>query len=335
MPNRIIRDGILTSARVNALSAGGELFYRRLMSVVDDFGRFDGRPEMLRAACYPLRVDKVTAKHVEGWLIEATEQGLVTVYTANGKPFLEVADFRQRTRAKESKCPSPDGHMTVTWPSHDGHMTVTPSEESPQKQGESENDGHMTVTRRSHDSHMRTETETETETETNTEAGAETETRAPNGETSEERNGPAPAEIPTELEVATYGERAGVPEWYARRYWAKKDEAGTWANRHGRPIDWRREMVRWYGEDGRPTQPKANGKPVADAKPAKGDPDAPQSTWEIKTALEAVNEKMKTNRLYHRAEHALGYTWDDDNAKALDRRLRKRKADLENRLLGV
>ena len=206
---------------------------------------------------------------------------------------------------------------------------------------------------------MRTETETETETETNTEAGAETETRTPYGNTvgggygnkvgegygnevdevnphkSIQLNSDPSAEIPTELEVATYGERAGVPEWYARRYWAKKDEAGTWSNRHGRPIDWRREMVRWYGEDGRPTQPKANGKPVADAKPAKGDPDAPQSTWEIKTALDAVNEKMKTNRLYHRAEHALGYTWDDDNAKALDRRLRKRKADLENRLLGV
>ena len=40
MPSRIIRDGILTSERINALTERAELFYRRLMSVVDDYGRF-------------------------------------------------------------------------------------------------------------------------------------------------------------------------------------------------------------------------------------------------------------------------------------------------------
>ncbi len=40
MPNRVIREGILNSQRVNKLTEPAELFYRRLMSVVDDFGRF-------------------------------------------------------------------------------------------------------------------------------------------------------------------------------------------------------------------------------------------------------------------------------------------------------
>lgn len=35
MPSRILREGILTSERVNALAPLEELFYRRLMSVVD------------------------------------------------------------------------------------------------------------------------------------------------------------------------------------------------------------------------------------------------------------------------------------------------------------
>jgi hypothetical protein len=36
MPNRILRAGIITSDRVNALDFGAEVFYRRLMSAVDE-----------------------------------------------------------------------------------------------------------------------------------------------------------------------------------------------------------------------------------------------------------------------------------------------------------
>jgi hypothetical protein len=39
MPSRLLREGILDSEAVNALSFAAEVFYRRLMSVVDDFGR--------------------------------------------------------------------------------------------------------------------------------------------------------------------------------------------------------------------------------------------------------------------------------------------------------
>ena len=54
MPNRVIREGILTSERIEMLGWAEEVFYRRLMSVVDDFGRYYARPALLRAACYPL-----------------------------------------------------------------------------------------------------------------------------------------------------------------------------------------------------------------------------------------------------------------------------------------
>ena len=43
MPNRIIREGILSSDRVDQLDPPAEVFYRRLMSKVDDHGLFDGR----------------------------------------------------------------------------------------------------------------------------------------------------------------------------------------------------------------------------------------------------------------------------------------------------
>ena len=42
MPNRILREGILTSERVNALSWEAEVFYRRLMSAVDELLEVSG-----------------------------------------------------------------------------------------------------------------------------------------------------------------------------------------------------------------------------------------------------------------------------------------------------
>ena len=106
MPSRILREGILTSERVDMLSPQCELFYRRLMSVVDDFGRFDGRPQMLRVSCFPLRVDRVREADISRWLDELQTAGLIALYAVNGKPYLEMHDFRQQVRAKESRYPS-------------------------------------------------------------------------------------------------------------------------------------------------------------------------------------------------------------------------------------
>ena len=108
MPNRIIREGILTSDRVDSLGVNEELFYRRLMSVVDDFGRFDARPQMLRVSCYPLRVDRVREADISRWLAICQTAGLIVLYAVNGKPYLEMQDFKQQIRAKESKYPGPD-----------------------------------------------------------------------------------------------------------------------------------------------------------------------------------------------------------------------------------
>ena len=49
MPTRLLREGILDSERVNRLNAAEEVFYRRLMSKVDDHGFYDARSAILRA----------------------------------------------------------------------------------------------------------------------------------------------------------------------------------------------------------------------------------------------------------------------------------------------
>lgn len=106
MPNRILREGILTSERVNSLTWPAEVFYRRVMSVVDDYGRYYATPALLRAACYPLHLDKVSDADIDKWLTECVRAGLVSVYPAqDGKRYLQLHDFRQQTRAKTSKFP--------------------------------------------------------------------------------------------------------------------------------------------------------------------------------------------------------------------------------------
>lgn len=107
MPNRILREGILTSRRVNRLTPEAEVFYRRVMSVVDDFGRFSADPSLLRAACYPLRLDAVREDAICGWLRDVADAILAVLYTVNGEPYLELTDFRQQKRAVKSKCPDP------------------------------------------------------------------------------------------------------------------------------------------------------------------------------------------------------------------------------------
>jgi len=107
MPNRIVREGILTSERVNALTSNAELFYRRLLSVVDDFGRYTANPTLLRASCYPLKLDSVKEDSISKHLAECVGARLIVLYTVADKAYLELQDFRQQVRAKDSKYPSP------------------------------------------------------------------------------------------------------------------------------------------------------------------------------------------------------------------------------------
>jgi hypothetical protein len=106
MPTRVVREGILTSERVDQLSELAELFYRRLMNVADDHGRYQAHPTLLRAACYPQRVDRYTDAQVTEWRDECARAGLLLVYRVGRSEYLQMVDFRQQTRSK-SKYPDP------------------------------------------------------------------------------------------------------------------------------------------------------------------------------------------------------------------------------------
>lgn len=78
MANRVVRSAILESDKVNKLTWAGEVFYRRLMSILDDFGRCDGRAAILRSKLYPLRIEKVSEPDIVKWISECETAGLLT-----------------------------------------------------------------------------------------------------------------------------------------------------------------------------------------------------------------------------------------------------------------
>jgi hypothetical protein len=106
MPSRLLREGILTSERIDQLDATAEVFYRRLMSKVDDFGLFDARPAILRSSLFPLRVDRVREADIARWIAACEMAGVIALYVHAGKPYGQMVDTGWQTRS-EPKHPLP------------------------------------------------------------------------------------------------------------------------------------------------------------------------------------------------------------------------------------
>lgn len=97
----------MTSEAVNSLTWQAEVFYRRLMSVADDHGRYYGLSKLIRSACYPLLIDKVSDADIGKWLTECVTAALVSVYEASdSKRYVQIQRFGQRIQSK-SKFPEP------------------------------------------------------------------------------------------------------------------------------------------------------------------------------------------------------------------------------------
>lgn len=109
MPNRVIKESIRTSDTINELSWFEEVLFYRLIVSCDDYGRFDGRPAIIKGTLFPLK-EGVTTKNIESALSRLTSAGLVKRYVVDGKPYLSLPTWEQHQtiRAKRSKFPGPD-----------------------------------------------------------------------------------------------------------------------------------------------------------------------------------------------------------------------------------
>jgi hypothetical protein len=112
MPNRLLKEGIVDSDKIDSLSQGAEVFFYRLLVVADDLGRMDARPAILRARCFPLK-ESLSAEKLATWEQELWDSGLVGRYDFDGKPYLEILEWEQRVRSS-GKYPVPtDGQLSV------------------------------------------------------------------------------------------------------------------------------------------------------------------------------------------------------------------------------
>lgn len=129
MPNRYIRAAAIESEMVNSLSWQGEVFYRRLLNRVDDFGRFTANLDLLRASIFPLQITKVSVSDTARLLKECEDAGLVFGYEVNGKRCL-VMNKWEKGRALHSEYPEPPPDVIKrmqTYVFKCKHMSPTPT----------------------------------------------------------------------------------------------------------------------------------------------------------------------------------------------------------------
>lgn len=107
MPNRIVREGLIDSEPFNALSWQAQTLFVRIMLKADDFGRYTSEPKLLRPHLFPLLLNNVQESDIQIWLDECESMGLLQQYSVDGKRYVSIPKFGQRTRADKSKFPAP------------------------------------------------------------------------------------------------------------------------------------------------------------------------------------------------------------------------------------
>lgn len=105
MPNRILKESICRSEEIDSLSWFEEVLFYRLIVICDDFGRYDGRAKIIKGSCFPLK--SITEKDIDKALKRLSAVGLVRVYEAQGRPYLQLVTWadHQRIRNQKSKYP--------------------------------------------------------------------------------------------------------------------------------------------------------------------------------------------------------------------------------------
>lgn len=107
MPNRILKESICVSDTIDTLSWFEEVLFYRLIVNCDDYGRFDGRVNIIKNRLFPLK-DGLTAKAVKDGINRLSTVGLVTLYEFEGRPYLQLVTWNdhQSIRARKSKYPA-------------------------------------------------------------------------------------------------------------------------------------------------------------------------------------------------------------------------------------
>lgn len=103
MPDRLIRDEILTSERYCSVTRDAKLLFFHLMLSADNYGNFSGKNFTIRVRCFP--GEQIHPDHVDKWLGELHDQDLIRFYEVAESRYLHIPRFRQRLRETMPKYP--------------------------------------------------------------------------------------------------------------------------------------------------------------------------------------------------------------------------------------
>lgn len=108
MPNRIIKESIRTSKKINNLTDFQFRLWLYLITYVDDFGRGSADPELLKGFVFPRR-KRVSESDIEKALAELAGMGCILLYEVDGESYFCFPNWskHQRIQTKQSKFPEP------------------------------------------------------------------------------------------------------------------------------------------------------------------------------------------------------------------------------------
>ena len=114
MPNRIIKESIRTSKKVNALTDFEYRLWSYLITYVDDYGRGQADTAILKGFVFPLR-KSVTEKAISDALTRMHDLDMLTLYEVDGEQYLCFPNWgdHQRIQTKKSKFPAPQESTVI------------------------------------------------------------------------------------------------------------------------------------------------------------------------------------------------------------------------------
>ena len=114
LPNRIIKESICSSEKIAALSDFEFRVWVGLLTQVDDAGRGDARPAIIKGRVFPLR-ERVSIKDIDAAIHGLAAKGCVSLYEVGGRPYFWFPTWseHQRIRDCKPKYPGPNENLSI------------------------------------------------------------------------------------------------------------------------------------------------------------------------------------------------------------------------------
>lgn len=102
MPNRIIKESICTSEKIASLSDFEFRLWVGLITQVDDAGRGDARPAIIKGRVFPFR-ERLSIKDIDAALQALAAKGCVALYKVDGRPYFWFPGWAKHQRIRDCK----------------------------------------------------------------------------------------------------------------------------------------------------------------------------------------------------------------------------------------